>query len=133
MASRMHVSRAMSEQSEQLKKRTMKFALDVCALVRELSNVEPGPTVRRQLTKSATSTAANYRAACRARSHAEFTAKIGLVAEEIDESDFWLEVVAEAGLLKSKRVQELQQEAREMVAIFSKPVGTARFNERHHG
>jgi four helix bundle protein len=121
----------MSEQSEELKRRTMKFALDVCALVRELPADEPGPTVRRQLTKAGTSTAANYRAACRGRSHAEFTAKIGLVNEEVDESFFWLDFIAEAGLLRSPRLKELQQEASALSAIFSKTLGTARLNQRN--
>jgi four helix bundle protein len=120
----------MSEQSEQLKKRTMQFALDVYALIRTLPRDEPGPTVVRQLTKCSTSTAANYRAACRARSHAEFTAKIGLVAEEADESVFWLEFIAGASLTKAKNLPLLEMEARELLQIFSRSVGTARLNEQ---
>src|SRR5215471_11563001 len=81
----------MSKQADELKARTMQFAVHVCALVRTFPREEPGPTVARQLTKSGTSSAANYRAACRARSDAEFTSKIGLGAEEGDESLFWLE------------------------------------------
>ena len=123
---------AMSEQSEELKKRTMKFALDVCALVRQLPLEEPGPTVRRQLTKAGTATAANYRAACRGRSHAEFTSKIGTVNEEVDESVFWLEFIEEAGLLRTPKLKELHHEATELSAIFSKTFGTARFNQRHN-
>jgi len=76
----------MSEQADLLKARTMRFALDVCALIKHLPHEEPGPTVKRQLAKSSTGLAFNYRASCRARSHAEFTAKIGLVAEEADET-----------------------------------------------
>jgi len=75
----------VSEQAERLKARTMQFALDVSALLKVLPASEPGSTVKRQLAKSATSVAANYRAACRARSHAEFTARMGTVAEEADE------------------------------------------------
>ena len=78
----------VSEQADRLKERTMQFALDVCELIKLIASVEPGPTVKRQIAKSATSVAANYRAACRARSHAEFTARIGLVAEEADETLF---------------------------------------------
>jgi four helix bundle protein len=85
----LHAS-TMGEQAELLKSRTMRFALDVCRLIKQLPYEEPGPTVRRQLAKASTSVAFNYRAACRGRSHAEYTAKIGLVAEESDEAfDGW--------------------------------------------
>jgi four helix bundle protein len=76
----------MSEQAELLKARTRRFALDVIKLILLFPSQEPGPTIRRQLAKSATSMDMNYRASCRARSHAEFTAKIGIVAEEADAS-----------------------------------------------
>jgi four helix bundle protein len=102
----------------------------VIELTKTLPATEPGPTVRRQLTKAATSVGANYRAARRARSHAEFTAKIGVVAEEADETVYWLDVVAGAKLAESPRLQELQQESRELRAIFSRAVGTARLNAR---
>src|SRR5437660_11066184 len=106
----------MSEESEQLKGRTMKFALDVCKLIRLLPYDEPGPTVKRQLAKSSTSVAFNYRSSCRARSHAEFTSKIGLVAEESDESQGWLDFIDAAGLIKSAEARRLA-EATELVAI----------------
>jgi four helix bundle protein len=76
----------VSEQADQLQERTFRFALGVIELTKTLPTTEPGPTIRRQLTKAATSVGANYRAARRARSHAEFTAKIGVVAEEADET-----------------------------------------------
>ena len=116
----------MGEQAEHLKRRTMRFALDVCALLRQLPPSEPGPTIRRQLAKSATSVAFNYRASCRARSHAEFTSKIGLVAEEADESQGWLEFIEEGKLIASNDVARLLSESSELVAIFSASVGTAR-------
>jgi four helix bundle protein len=87
----------MSDVSEQLKARTMKFALDCCGLIRDLPTSEPGPTARRQLAKSSTGLAFNYRASCRARSHAEFTAKTGVVVEEADESLGWLEFIDACG------------------------------------
>jgi len=120
----------MSEQAEHLKARTMKFALDVSELLKALPASEPGPTVQRQLAKSATSIAANYRAACRARSHAEFTARIGTVAEEADESSFWLEFIAAARMVSTPGLDQLQVEGRELLAIFSATVGTARLNAR---
>jgi four helix bundle protein len=94
MASIVRFHGPMSDQAERLKERTMRFALDVCKLIRLLPYSEPGPTVSRQIAKSSTSVAFNYRASCRARSHAEFTAKIGTVAEESDETLGWLEFIA---------------------------------------
>jgi four helix bundle protein len=120
----------MSEQSEQLKKRTMRFALDVCALIKKLPYDEPGPTAKRQLAKAATSVAFNYRASCRARSHAEFTAKIGVVSEESDESQGWLEFIEAAGLMASKELSRVQLESTELCAIFSASAGTARNSGR---
>jgi four helix bundle protein len=120
----------VSEQSEALKARTMKFALDVCTLLRDLPRDEPGPTVKRQLAKASTGTAFNYRASCRARSHAEFTARIGIVAEEIDETQGWLEFVLAARLLSSTTsAKRLHAESGELCAIFSAQAGTARAKE----
>jgi four helix bundle protein len=121
----------MSDQSEQLKKRTMRFALDVCRLIGVLPSWEPGPTVCRQLAKASTSVAFNYRASCRARSRAEFTAKIGTVAEESDESLGWLEFIEAAQLIgESADLPRLAAEARELLAIFSASVGTVRRRNR---
>ncbi len=120
----------MSEQAELLKKRTRRFALEIIRLIRLLPWTEPGPLIKRQLAKSATSMDMNYRASCRARSHAEFTAKIGLVAEEADESAEWLDVIAEAKLVNFSGLTELRQESRELLAIFSASAGTARRNRR---
>src|SRR5213596_375426 len=121
----------MSEEAERLKERTMRFALDVCALIKPLPPFEPGPTVTRQLAKAATSVAFNYRASCRARSHAEFTAKIGLVSEESDESLGWLEFTAEQKLMADgTELCRLIEEARELRAIFSASTATARRKHR---
>ena len=120
----------MGELAEALKKRTMRFALDACPLIRQLDREEPGPTVRKQLAKSSTSVALNYRAACRARSHDEYTSKMGLVAEEADESFGWLEFIGEARMLNSKELPRLVAESRELVAIISASYGTARENQR---
>ena len=121
---------AMPDQGEALKERTNRFALDVVALLKLLPNSEPALTIKRQMAKSATSVAANYRASRRARSHAEFTARIGVVAEEADETLFWLTFVADAKLLVSPDLSRLQREAGELTAIFSACVGTARRNSR---
>jgi four helix bundle protein len=121
----------MSEQAELLKARTMRFALDVCALLKQLPHDEPGPTVRRQLAKSSTGVAFNYRASCRARSHAEFTSRIGVVAEEADETQGWLEFIDAANLVVSPDLPRLITEATELSAIMSASVGTARYKERN--
>src|SRR5438270_7341285 len=107
----------MSDIAEQLKARTMRFALDVCALIRELPDEEPGLTVKHQLTRAATGVAFNYRATCRARSHAEFTAKIGIVSEEADEAQGWLEFLDAASLTSPTRLTSLLAEATELVRI----------------
>ena len=108
----------------------MRFSLDVCLLIQRLPHGEPGWTVKHQLAKAATSVAFNYRAACRGRSHAEYTAKIGLVSEEADESLGWLEFIDAGGLLKTEELARLIAEARELVAIMSASHGTARYKER---
>ena len=107
----------------------MRFALDVCSLIKLLPASEPGPTVRRQLAKSATSVAFNYRASCRARSHAEFTAKTGLVAEEAEESQGWLEFIEAARLIASSEVARLLAEATELTKIVSASYDKARYKE----
>src|SRR5439155_3194733 len=121
----------MSEETELLKQRTMRFSLAVCALLRQLPHDEPGPTVKRQLAKAATGVAFNYRSSCRSRSHTEFTARIGIVAEESDESRGWLEFIVAASLIASAELDRLLQEAAELLAIMSASVGTARYKERN--
>jgi four helix bundle protein len=123
----------MGQIAEELKARTMRFSLDVCSLIKHLPPGEPGWTVQHQLAKSATSVAFNYRAACRGRSHAEYTAKIGLVSEEADETLGWLEFTEAAELLKNEELQRLLSEARELSAIMSASYGTARYKERNRG
>ena len=101
-----------------LKNRTKAFALRVMKLVGSLPQDTAGKTVGGQLIRSATSVAANYRAACRGRSKAEFISKLGIVEEEADESCFWLEIIAESGLMERKLVESLLKEANELTAIF---------------
>src|SRR5437762_13562510 len=101
--------------SADLKARTKQFALRVIKLVDALPKTIQGRAVANQIIRSATSLAANYRAACRARSCAEFVAKIGVVEEEADETLFWLELIMETGLLPSTKLQPLLGEADELV------------------
>jgi four helix bundle protein len=110
---------AMNERAEALKKRTKKFTLDVLALVRELDATEGAKIISRQLIRAGTGVGANYRSTCRARSKAEFVARIGVALEEADEAAFWLEVITEGGICRDKRALELLDEADQLSAIFA--------------
>ncbi len=118
----------MGSQSEGLKTRTRQFALEVMELVDHLPRDESTRHISRQLVRSANSVAANYRAACRSRSRAEFVAKIGVVAEEADETAHWLDLLAARGCDPRATVQKLLAEAHQVEAIFSASLGTARRN-----
>ena len=102
----------------ELKERTKLFALRVIQLVDALPKTLIGQTIGRQLLKAGTSVGANYRAACRGRSREEFTAKLGIVEEEADESGFWMGIIIAADLLKKRLVEPLLNEADELVAIM---------------
>jgi four helix bundle protein len=112
--------------SEELKARTKQFALRVMKLVGALPKTTVGRAIGGQLVRSGTSVGANYRAACRARSKAESAAKLGTVAEEADETCFWLEPIVEGGLLPEKRVSSLLEEANALTAIFTSAVRTSK-------
>jgi len=103
---------------DELKARTKQFGLRVMNLVNALPKTTAGRAIGNQVIRSGTSVGANYRAACRGRSKAEFIAKIGIVAEEADESAFWLEMIMDGGLLKSELVSPIHQETEELTAIF---------------
>ena len=105
--------------ADDLKRRTKKFALRVMKLVDALPNTRSGNAIGGQLVRSGTSVGSNYRASCRARSRAEFIAKIGVVEEEADESAFWMELIIEGGLLPSGKVTALLNEAGELTAIMA--------------
>lgn len=102
----------------ELKQRTKQFALRVMRLVGSLPKSVEGRAIGSQLMRCGTSVGANYRAACRARSKAEFVSKLGIVEEEADESAFWMELIIESGLMEAKLVEPLLQEANELSAIM---------------
>ena len=110
----------------ELKVRTKQFGLGIMNLVDGLPKTTTGRALGSQLVRSGTSVGANYRAACRSRSKAEFIAKIGIVAEEADESAFWLELIMDGGILKPELVSRLHQEAEELTAIFTASGRTAK-------
>ena len=113
-----------------LKARTKQFALCMMKMVDALPRTIQGRAIAKQIIRSATSVAANYRAACRARSRAEFIAKIGIVEEEADESCFWLELIIDSGLLNEDRIRPLLSEAGELVAIMAASRKSAIGNRR---
>lgn len=102
----------------ELKARSKEFALRVLKLTACLPKTIEGRAIANQLVRSGTSVAANYRAACRARSRGEFVAKLGVALEEADETQLWLELVIDGKLVPAKRVQRLLEEANELVAIL---------------
>ena len=108
------------EFSEGFKKRTQEFALRIIKLYKVLSLSAECQVIGKQLLRSGTSVAANYRAACRARSKAEFLSKMSVVVEEADESVFWLELLTATGIIPAKQLNSLLSEANEILAIVSK-------------
>lgn len=117
----------MTEQ--ELKTRTRKFAINVLNFIDKLPNRRSANIIANQLGKSGSSVAANYRAACRGRSYADFIAKIGIVEEESDESVFWLDIVSETNNATQEEVAALLKEARELTAIFTATCKTAKQNK----
>ena len=102
----------------EMKQRTKSFALRVIKLVNSLSKELVARRLGDQLLRSGTSVAANYRAACRARSKADFVSKLGIVEEEADESALWMELLTESGLIRQPRVANLLDEANQLTAII---------------
>ena len=115
---------------DEMKHRTKRFALEVIRLVESLPKTITAATLGRQLLRAGTSVGANYRAACRARSAADFVAKMGIVEEEADESIYWMELLCEAGILSQNKITQLRDEAGELLAITVSSIKTARKRNR---
>ena len=111
-----------------LKRRTKAFALRILKLVDALPKTTAGRALASQIVRSGTSVAANYRAACRARSTADFIAKMGIVEEEGDETLFWLELLEESELVTATKLTAIKEEANELIAITVASIKTARRN-----
>ena len=111
---------------EDLRRRTKEFALRVIKLFRALPKTEEARVLGRQILRSGTAVAANYRSACRARSRADFISKIGITVEEADETAFWLELLVDANIVKKDRIENLLVEADELVRIFQASRTTAK-------
>jgi four helix bundle protein len=103
---------------QELKKRTKSFGLRIIKLVESMPKSVAAKVLAQQIVRSGTSVGANYRSACRGRSKAEFASKIGICAEEADETVYWLEMIAEAGFINPARLGNLMEEANEIAAIF---------------
>ena len=116
----------MRSRPEELRDRTKAFALRVIRLFRSLPYKTDTQVLGKQLLRCGTSVAANYRAGCRARSKAEFIARLGIAAEEADEAVLLLELLIESGILKSEMTVGLLKEARELAAILTASRQTAR-------
>jgi four helix bundle protein len=111
-----------------LKKRTKAFALWILKLVEALPKTTAGRALASQIVCSGTSVAANYRAACRAKSTPAFIAKMGIVEEEADETLFWLELLEESELITAAKLTAIKREADELIAITVASIKTARRN-----
>jgi four helix bundle protein len=109
-----------------MKQRTKEFAKQIIKHCRELPNNREGRLIGDQIFRAGTSVAANYRAACRGRSRAEFVSKLAIVEEEADETQFWLELIEEMSILNHAAVDSLIQETDEMLAIVVSAIKTAR-------
>jgi four helix bundle protein len=112
--------------SQDLKARTKQFALRILRLYRGLPAREEARILGSQVLRSGTSVGANYRAACRARSKAEFIAKLGIVLEEADETVFWIELLLEGGIVRHEKLDDLLKEANELTSIFVTSLCTAK-------
>jgi len=120
----------MSDSPEALKKRTKQFALRIIRMVESLPKSQTSDVIGKQVLHSRTSVGANYRAACRARSDAEFRSKMGIVEEEFDETTFWIELLIEAGIVRHKRLEPLLNESNELTAIAVASIRTSKLRKR---
>lgn len=113
---------------DNLKERTKNIALRIIRLVEALPKSKTGDVIGRQLLRSGTSVGANYRAACRAKSPADFIHKMSIVEEEADESIFWMELIIDAKLMSEQQLKELKAETREILAITIASIRTVKRN-----
>ncbi|MGA2991948.1 MAG: four helix bundle protein [Candidatus Korobacteraceae bacterium] len=105
--------------ADELRARTKQFAIRIVRLFQALPLTTEAQIIGKQLLRSGTSLAANYRAACRARSRAEFISKLAVVIEEADETVFWLELLVESSILPERRISELLREGNELLSIIA--------------
>ena|SRR5208283_236507 len=111
---------------EELKKRTKAFAIRITKLVDKLPASRAADAIARQIVRGGMSVGANYRAACRAKSRADFVSKLGTVEEECDETLYWMELLVESGKLRASSLDDLMREAGELLAIIVASINIAR-------
>jgi four helix bundle protein len=121
---------ATSVTRDVIQHRMRALAVDTIRLTGELPRTRAADVIGRQLIRSVTSVAANYRSACRARSRRDFIAKLGIVEEETDETAFWLELLLECSLAPPARLAPLSRETGELLAITVASIRTARAGRR---
>lgn len=119
----------MSGFSDEMKSRTKQFGLRIVRVVQSLNQDHVGRVIGKQLLRCGTSVGANYRAACRARSPAEFRAKLGIVEEEADECIYWMEMLIDADVIPKQRLEGLMKEANELLAIIVTSITTSKRNK----
>ncbi len=114
----------------ELQKRTKLFALRIIRLVENLPETKTAKMIASQIIRSGTSVGANYRAACRAKSTADFINKLKIVEEEADETAYWLELLIESKTISEEKVKDLLKENNELIAIFVSILKTIRDNQK---
>jgi four helix bundle protein len=127
---RSSVASAKPERRLNLSLRTQDFALRIITMYRKLPRKEEARGIGKQVLRSGTSIGANYRAACRSRSKAEFISKLGIVLEEADETVFWLELLLEAKIFPESKIGNLLEEANELTSIFVSCLRTSKGLDR---
>lgn len=113
-----------------LKERTKQFAIDIIKLAEDIPKNRTAEVLVKQLLRAGTSVGANYRAACRAKSRADFIFKMGIAEEEADESLYWLELLLDVRLAGQHQLQHLMKEASEIIAVTVTSIKTARKNRK---
>src|SRR6478672_7703280 len=111
--------RSMNPPNKDLRDRTKDFALRIIKLYASLPRVAVAQTLGKQLLRSGTSVGANYREACRARSNAEFVSKLGDSLKELEETSYWLELLADSGAVKASKLSALLDETSQLTAILT--------------
>jgi four helix bundle protein len=117
---------------EQIKKRTKGIGLEVIKLIDELPEKASAWVIAKQILRSSTSIGANYRAACRAKSAADFVNKLKIVEEESDETLYWLEILEETNLVTSKRIEKIKKEVDEILSIVVSSIKTLKAKQQRN-
>lgn len=112
--------------AKQLQARTKLFAIRIIRMFQRLPKTDEARSLGKQVLRSGTSVAANYRAACRSKSRADFISKLGTTVEETDETLLWIELLEESGIVPAKKLQSIKKETDELLRVLSKSLDTAK-------